>query len=187
VRLSIGCGALRLPGFVGVDKYPSPAVDVVHDLTVFPWPFSGDSVDEVRAWHVLEHMPGYSFPAAVDEIHRILRPGGVLYVKVPYKEDWAGNPYHVRGFNRRTFNWWVIDHQSAKEMCLQAARCRFYRRRQDVVEVVTGFPWGTLRDVTPGLIDRFPVLFPRDERDYWSRIPPLMGRQRELREWLVKV
>ena len=30
--------------------------DVVHDLNVFPYPFSVNSFDEVRIYHVLEHL-----------------------------------------------------------------------------------------------------------------------------------
>ena len=32
LRLNLGCGGKRLDGFVGVDRYPTPAVDVLADL-----------------------------------------------------------------------------------------------------------------------------------------------------------
>jgi SAM-dependent methyltransferase len=44
-------------------------------------PFDDASFDRVVAIHVLEHLP--NLPAALDEIHRILRPGGVVAVVIP--------------------------------------------------------------------------------------------------------
>lgn len=44
-------------------------------------PWDDDSFDRVLAIHVLEHL--YNLPAALDEIARVLRPGGVLCVVIP--------------------------------------------------------------------------------------------------------
>jgi SAM-dependent methyltransferase len=44
-------------------------------------PFGAAEFDRVLAIHVLEHLP--NLPAALDEVHRVLRPGGVLSVVLP--------------------------------------------------------------------------------------------------------
>jgi SAM-dependent methyltransferase len=44
------------------------------------------SFDEVLLWHVLEHIPDPR--ATLREIHRILRPGGILVVAVPNAASW---------------------------------------------------------------------------------------------------
>lgn len=48
--------------------------------------------DEVILWHVLEHIPNPR--ETIEEIHRILRPGGVLLVAVPnfssWQSQWSG-------------------------------------------------------------------------------------------------
>ena len=44
-------------------------------------PFAEASFDRVLAIHVLEHLP--DLPAALDELHRVLRPGGSLAVVLP--------------------------------------------------------------------------------------------------------
>ena len=44
-------------------------------------PWDDDSFDRVVAIHVLEHL--YNLPAALEEVARVLRPGGVFCVVIP--------------------------------------------------------------------------------------------------------
>jgi hypothetical protein len=48
VRVDLGCGSRKAPGFIGVDIFPAPGVDIVADLSV-AFPFEDSSVDVVRA------------------------------------------------------------------------------------------------------------------------------------------
>ena len=80
IKLNLGCGDNQHPGYVNVDMFGAP--DVVCDLSAFPWPWETNSVDEIRAEHFLEHVDDY---AAMNlEIHRILKPGGLLWFRVPH-------------------------------------------------------------------------------------------------------
>ena len=51
--------------------------------------FGDGSLDAVVSLDVLEHVPAYS--AALREFARVLRPGGVLALTVPFYEDRAGS------------------------------------------------------------------------------------------------
>jgi hypothetical protein len=42
-----GCGTAKTPGALGVDPLPLKGVDVVCDLTRFPWPFTSHSADRL--------------------------------------------------------------------------------------------------------------------------------------------
>ena len=76
LRLDLGCSSNKREGFLGVDyeqrldKDGKPCVDIVHDLSVFPWPWADGSVDEVNCSHVLEHIPGkdYNFELVKDSV-----------------------------------------------------------------------------------------------------------------------
>src|SRR6516162_1537826 len=54
LKLNLGCGDKRIPGYINVDKFSNP--DLKHDLETFPWPWPDDSVSEILLIHVLEHL-----------------------------------------------------------------------------------------------------------------------------------
>lgn len=83
IIINLGCGKTRIPGSIGVDVVKIPgSVDVVHDLNIAPYPFESNVADEIHFYHVLEHLDN---PVAkLEEIHRILKPRGVLHMRVPH-------------------------------------------------------------------------------------------------------
>ena len=182
MRLNLGCGRLRIAGYLGVDSEPGEAVNVVWDLTRHPWPWGDASVDGVIAWHSLEHLPGYELANALEEVHRVLVTGGTLYVKVPYREPGPYNPLHFHVFNRHSFNGWLRRPNGDRDSSLQH-RQNFIRVRQEVVNLPSGFPLWHIAHRVPRLAR---IVFDRDERGLFTRFPSVGGSQ-ELREWLVKV
>jgi hypothetical protein len=79
IRLNLGAGRTPLPGYENWDlKTGQPA---------YPLPLPNNSVDEVRASHVLEHFSHLEVMDVLGEWARVLKPGGVLKVAVP-NFDW---------------------------------------------------------------------------------------------------
>ena len=66
MKLDLGCGTRKTPGFVGVDTRQFEGVDVVCDLSTQRWSFEDASVDEVVCSHMLEHIPGKSIKTVVN-------------------------------------------------------------------------------------------------------------------------
>jgi SAM-dependent methyltransferase len=83
---------------------PLPDVDVVHDLNERPWPWADNTIDEIWAKDVLEHLPNTL--GTMEELYRITKPGASVYIAVPYWNSWEAitDPTHVRQFNEFTFN-----------------------------------------------------------------------------------
>lgn len=84
VKLDLGCGQQRAAGYIGVDLVKAPGVDVVHDLTIAPWPFSDESVEDIRVIHFFEHLTGSQRIVFMEECHRILVGSSKLLIVVPY-------------------------------------------------------------------------------------------------------
>jgi|GEM_PF-1634642 len=81
VRLNIGCGPVKTPGYMRVDF--CPGVDIRVDLRR-PLPIPDSTASEILCEHFLEHLryPGTS-GSFLRECHRILKPGAALYISVP--------------------------------------------------------------------------------------------------------
>jgi SAM-dependent methyltransferase len=66
--------------YVGIDIRPGPGVDQVADVECLP--HADGSVGTVLCLSTLEHVQ--RFWRAFDELHRVLRPDGVLVISVPF-------------------------------------------------------------------------------------------------------
>jgi predicted SAM-dependent methyltransferase len=80
--LDLGSGPWKYSGSISVDWNKEVNPDIVWDLNVSPYPFNDDEFDLVYASHCLEHLDN---PVKIiEEIWRILRPNGMLILKVPH-------------------------------------------------------------------------------------------------------
>jgi predicted SAM-dependent methyltransferase len=75
-KLHLGCGKVRIPGYINVDIQRAPSVDVVADVRALP--FEKESFDLIYACAVIEHFGRYEWPLLIDEWKTLLKPGGVL-------------------------------------------------------------------------------------------------------------
>jgi SAM-dependent methyltransferase len=105
-KLNLGCGFDIYPGWINLDRAALPGVDVVHDLEKLPLPFADGSMDYVLAKDVLEHV---DYILLMRDLHRILRPGGTLEIRVPHftSADNFIDPTHKSRFSIRTFDFFV--------------------------------------------------------------------------------
>jgi len=99
IRLNLGCGARPLPDYINIDmdtleelesRYPTeefPKGIKVYQYDIFDLPFSNDSVAEVRADSLLEHLSFLEERKLFYEVKRVLRPGGIFVFSVPDFED----------------------------------------------------------------------------------------------------
>jgi len=101
VKLNLGCCGDIRPGWINVDNFDHAGVDVVHDLNTLPWPWEDGSVDEIYIAHTLEHL--WDTLASLLELHRILKVGGVLEIRVPHVYGETFSPAHLRFFASASF------------------------------------------------------------------------------------
>ncbi len=101
MKLNLGCGRRPIPGYVNADIRSGEGVDCIFDAQE-TWPFPTASFEEVRAHAVFEHLPHWE--SALLEAARVLKPGGILDVLVPYGWRGIALPFHLRAFDERTFD-----------------------------------------------------------------------------------
>lgn len=91
VRLHLGCGERRLPGYINIDYPPDhhnvmqARPDFAADITTLSFPPS--SVDEIRLHHVFEHFNRVVALGLLINWHRWLKPGGKLIIETPDFEE----------------------------------------------------------------------------------------------------
>jgi len=96
-KLNLGSGGYKKDGYINVDWLELLKPDVVHDLNHVPYPFPDNEFDLIEADHVLEHLDK---PFNImKELHRILKNGGWLIVKVPHFSRGFTHAEHAHGFD----------------------------------------------------------------------------------------
>lgn len=125
LRLDIGCGKNKKEGFVGLDQYDIPGVDVVCDLREKEWRLkwmphyslvgkigeyvqpkteegwfrlSDNSVDEVNCSHFVEHLTAIERVRFMNELYRVMKPGAKATITTPH---WCSN----RAYGDMTHQW----------------------------------------------------------------------------------
>lgn len=81
LRLHVGCGQRRLPGFINIDRNFSLATDYVGSADRLPC--ADRSVERIESYHVIEHIPFRHVEAVLCEWRRVLRPNGTVVIECP--------------------------------------------------------------------------------------------------------
>jgi predicted SAM-dependent methyltransferase len=97
MKLNLGSGQAKLEGYVNIDNRAEMDPDVVCDV-IEGLPYPDNSVEIVRAWDFLEHIPLGKTVQVIEEIYRVLVPGGVFDSHTPDASRGQGafqDPSHV--------------------------------------------------------------------------------------------
>jgi len=100
MKLNLGCGFRKQPGYINIDLDPLCRPDQVLNLEETPWPFEDNSVDEILADHTLEHIGATPsvWLAIWKEIWRVCKPDAQVIIAVPHPrhDNFITDPTHVR-------------------------------------------------------------------------------------------
>jgi SAM-dependent methyltransferase len=72
----------QVGNFIGLALEPAHDREIKHNLTD-PLPYPNDSIAKIQAQDVFEHLPFEKVPFVLDEIYRVLKPGGTFRLSVP--------------------------------------------------------------------------------------------------------
>ena len=80
IKLNVGSGGVEVPGYISVDKYDTRA-NIIMDVLELELP--ENSVEEILASHLFEHINPYNAVDLLKKWLKILKPGGKLIMEVP--------------------------------------------------------------------------------------------------------
>ncbi len=184
VKLNLGCGDKIMKDYINLDwKDYTGKTDIIHDLNEYPYPFQNNTVDEIKLWHVLEHLNDPE--RCLRELYRILKKSGKIHIKVPFFASVGGlTPLEHKNFFSisLTFNPFLInplistihkrDEYYKYKFKLISYRYNMFKRKSFVKNV-----FGRLYSM---LINAIPTKF------YESRLAFILPIE-EIELWLEKV
>ena len=88
IKLHLGCGTRFLKGYINCDVLQYKHVDRLGDIAKLD-EFKDNSVEEIYACHVLEHVGRANLFRTLKEWNRVLKIGGTLRIAVPDFEQCA--------------------------------------------------------------------------------------------------
>jgi len=88
LRLNLGAGDAPVPGYLNLDIKTGTPIDAL--------PYEDGTVDEIRASHVLEHVPYFRSIDVLRHWHAKLKRGGRVLIAVP-DFDWCIAQYQMGG------------------------------------------------------------------------------------------
>lgn len=106
IKLNIGCGPTKIPGYIGVDKFHK-AADVKADAMKLP--YTSNSVDEIFSSHMIEHQHNVYIIPMFREWFRVLKPGGVLVIRCPNFELYLREFLEMPDSDPKKFTWGIIN------------------------------------------------------------------------------
>lgn len=125
MKIHLGCGKSKRPGYIGVDIAQLPEVDIVHDLNIFPYPFKDNEADDFLLENILEHLPNTI--TVMEELWRICKNGAKVEIWVPYYNSPGAHadPTHLRFFTENTFDYFTPDGETWLSYYNYYSRARF--------------------------------------------------------------
>ena len=88
MKLNLGCCDLPLPkedGWLNVDNSTSPHIkaDIEANVLRLDEHFNPETIDEIYAGHLVEHLYPQEAEAAIRQWYALLKPGGIIGITTP--------------------------------------------------------------------------------------------------------
>lgn len=101
LKLNLGCGDNKIPGYINIDSEKSCKPDLILDIAKRVLPYKRDSVDEILMFHCIEHLKKQFHRKILLDMNRILKPAAKLYLSYPNFWECAKLWYENKTGDRR--------------------------------------------------------------------------------------
>lgn len=83
LKLHLACGHDYGEDYINVDLYAPEDARCDLRFDVQKLPYDDNTVDEIKAFHIIEHFHFFEIQEVLKEWYRVLKPGGKLYLETP--------------------------------------------------------------------------------------------------------
>lgn len=116
MKVLLGSGNQKEPGFISVDISDKCGADIVADIRE-PWMWATEPIEELKADNLMEHLSVEERIAVMNEAWERMKPGGVFWIRVPLlkldNEHISGafsDPTHKTFWTMETADYFNKDH-----------------------------------------------------------------------------
>ena len=126
IKLNLGGGKKKIPGFLNVDLVKTSQTDVVHDLNIFPWPFKDNTFKRIKSMYVLELLD--DFIKAVEEIWRVGRNNALIEVASPLFPNMrsAQDPLTKKFMTYNSFDYFDVENSCENDCSCTDNACQSF-------------------------------------------------------------
>ena len=109
IKLNLGCLITKKEGYLNVDINPKANPDLIMNLDEDKFNLQGNSVSEVVAIHIFEHLSDPLF--ALKELYRVCKNGAKIYINVPhgFSVGYCMDLTHHSRFTYLSFDYLAVD------------------------------------------------------------------------------
>lgn len=133
-RINLGAGDKYWPGFTNIDCVGDQ--DIISDVTSLPM-IESESIAEIHAIHVFEHLPRLQVLDILKEWRRILMPEGLLVMEMPSMDKIA--QFIVNGANNPRLTMLGIFGDPREENIKMLHQWCYTRQELEAILVKSGF------------------------------------------------
>lgn len=167
---------------LGIDAHRDGAADIIADAASLDF-VRDESLDEIAAHHFVEHIPNQERLFA--DLWRVLKKGGILWIRVPYKTAGLYSPFHAHVYDERSFYEFCFRDKCSLQMRGQFRMKRLRINRRILPHRPFDIQWH-LFNRAPDLARRL-LRFIAVEQDIDGRERSKIGVRDEIECWLEKI
>ncbi|MHB8871221.1 MAG: class I SAM-dependent methyltransferase [Candidatus Doudnabacteria bacterium] len=110
MKINLGCGYRKIEGFINIDNREECDPDILFDISK-GLTFEDNSVDHVRSFDIIEHIPIGKVMSLIEEIYRVLKPNGIWESMTPSTDGRGAfqDPTHQSFHNINSHLYWTDD------------------------------------------------------------------------------
>jgi len=141
IKLDIGSGRKTFEDYITVDNDPKVKAQICIDIEEYgvltniynKHGIAISTVDEIRAFHILEHIRPENRVRVMMIFYELLKPGGILHIEVPIAgtPQYYQDPTHLAPWTERTFWYFIKGNKFGEGFAKRNSEARLFEKVED--------------------------------------------------------